>query len=64
MERASYPTTSSVVTASGRTEQLSLRTAIDNFRLENFPEFKTESFTVPSEIVGIYSIYIIGRYFF
>ena len=40
----------SVVTASGRTEQ-SLRTAIDNFMLDNFPEFKTESFTIPSEIV-------------
>ena len=41
----------SVLTASGRTEQLSLRTAIDNFMLENFPEFKTESFSIPSEIV-------------
>ena len=40
-----------VLTASGRTEQLSLRTAIDNFMLENFPKFKTESFTIPSEIV-------------
>ena len=40
-----------VVMPGGKTEQLSLKSAFEKFMAENIPKFKTESFTIPKDIV-------------